>query len=149
MVKRWPRYLDWKVKGQLVSFAFAHLTIPFSFFFSFFHTVPVRSPLSPSVFPFLSITSLFLSPPPPFLATLPSPFFSPSFLLYLFTLPLFSSLFPVLILPYYSSFLIPSSPSCLLLPPPPTYSFAYKFPLTINFFVPLTRVHLMSWLSYL
>ena len=135
------------LKGQRsVSFHlhFAHLTIPFSFSFSFFHTVPVRSPLSPSVFPFLSITSLFLSPPP-FLATLPSPFFSPSFLLYLFTLSLFSSLCPVLILPCYSSFLIPSSPSCLL----PPYSFAYKFPLRINFFVPLTRVHLMSWLSYL
>lgn len=112
---------------------FAHLTIPFSFSFSFFHTVPVRSPLSPSVFPFLSITSLFLSPPP-FLATLPSPFFSPSFLLYLFTLPPFSSLYPVLILPCYSSVLIPSSLSCLPLPPTPfPYSFAYKFPLRINF----------------
>ena len=121
------------LKGQRsVSFDlhFAHLTIPLSFSFSFFLTVPVRCPLSPSIFSFLSITSLF-SPPP---ATLPSPFFSPSFLLYLFTLPLFSSLCPVLILPCYSSFLIPSSPSCLSLPPPPpTYSFAYKFPLRINF----------------
>ena len=138
------------LKGQRsVSFHlhFAHLTIPFSFSFSFFHTVPVRCPL---VTFRLSLLLHHLPIPLPPLATLPSPFFSPSFLLYLLTLPLFSSLCPVLILPCYSSFLIPSSPSGLPLPPPlPTYSFAYKFPLRINFFVPLTRVHLMSWLSYL
>ena len=136
------------LKGQRsVSFHlhFAHLTIPFSFSFSFFHTVPVRCPL---VTFRLSLLLHHLPIPLPPLATLPSPFFSPSFLLYLLTLPLFSSLCPVLILPCYSSFLIPSSPSCLP-PPPPTYSFAYKFLLRINFFVPLTRVHLMSWLSYL
>lgn len=139
------------LKGQRsVSFHlhFAHLTISFLFSFSFFHTVPVRCPL---VTFRLSLLLHHLPIPLPPLATLPSPFFSPSFLLYLLTLPLFSSLCPVLILPCYSSFLIPSSPSGLPLPPPslPTYSFAYKFPLRINFFVPLTRVHLMSWLSYL
>lgn len=138
------------LKGQRsVSFHlhFAHLTIPFSFSFSFFHTVPVRCP--PVTFRLCLPLHRLPIPPPPFLATLPSPFFSPSFLLYLLTPPPFSSLCPLLILPCYSSFLIPSSPSCLSLPPPPTYSFAYKFLLRINFFVPLTRVHLMSWLSYL
>ena len=124
------------LKGQRsVSFHlhFAHLTIPFSFSFSFFHTVPVRCPL---VTFRLSLLLHHLPIPlsPPFLATLPSPFFSPSFLLYLFTLPPFSSLYPVLILPCYSSVLIPSSLSCLPLPPTPfPYSFAYKFPLRINF----------------
>lgn len=149
MVKRWPRYLDWKVKGQLVSFAFCSSNHSFLLLFLFLPHRP--RPLSPCHLPSFpsSPSPPYSSLPPPFLATLPSPFFSPSFLLYLLTLPLFSSLCPVLILPCYSSFLIPSSPSCLSLPPSPTYSFAYKFPLRINFFVPLTRVHLMSWLSYL
>lgn len=120
---------------------FAHLTIPLSF--SFFLTVPVRCPLSPSIFSFLSITSLFLSPPPllflprssllPFFCTyLPFPS-SPHFALSLSSLVIPPSLFPLL--------------QVASLPPP--YSFAYKFPLRINFFVPLTRVHLMNWLSYL
>ena len=140
------------LKGQRsVSFHlhFAHLTIHFSFSFSFFHTVPVRCPLSPSAFPFLSITSLFLSPPPSSLLFLPRssllPFFctylpfpsSPHFALSISSLVIPPSIFPLL---QVASFFPP---------PPPTYSFAYKFLLRINYFFPLTRVHLMSWLSYL
>ena len=121
------------LKGQRsVSFHlhFAHLTIPLSFSFSFFHTVPVRCPLSPSVFPFLSITSLFLSPPPSLLFLPRSsllPFFctylpfspSPHFALSLSSLVIPPSLFPFLQVASFS---------------PPPYSFAYKFPLRINFF---------------
>ena len=131
------------LKGQRsVSFHlhFAHLTIPLSFSFSFFHTVPVRCPLSRSVFPFLSIASLFLSPPPryssfpvllsflSFVLTYPSPL--------LLTLP--SPYPPLLFLLPYSLFsklpLSSPTPPPPPLPPPPSYSFAYKFPLRINFF---------------
>lgn len=139
------------LKGQRsVSFHlhFAHLTIPFSFSFSFFHTVPVRCPLVTfrlslllhhlpiplppplprySSFPvLLSFLSFVLIYPSPLLLPLPCPY--PPLLFFL---------------PYSLFSKLPPSP------PPPTYSFAYKFPLTINFFVPLTRVHPMSWLSYL
>ena len=146
------------LKGQRsVSFHlhFAHLTIPFSFSFSFFHTVPVRCPL---VTFRLSLLLHHLPIPLPPLATLPSPFFSPSSLLYLLTLPLFCTYLPFPSSPHFalslSSLVIPPSlfpllQAASLSPPLPTYSFAYKFPLRINFFVPLTRVHLMSWLSYL
>ena len=136
------------LKGQRsVSFDlhFAHLTIPLSFSFSFFLTVPVRCPLSPSIFSFLSITSLF--PPPPLLF-LPRSSLLPFFCTYLpfpssphFTLSLSSLVIPPSLFPLLQVASLP--------PPPPTYSFAYKFLLRINFFVPLTRVHLMSWLSYL
>ena len=140
------------LKGQRsVSFHlhFAHLTIHFSFSFSFFHTVPVRCPLSPSAFPFLSIASLFLSPPPlPRYSSFPVLLSFLSFVL-IYPSPLLLTLpcpYPPLLflLPYSLFSKRPPTP-----PPPPTYSFAYKFLLRINFFVPLTRVHLMSWLSYL
>ena len=146
MVKRWPRYLDWKVKGQLVSFAFCSSNHSFLLLFLFLPHRP--RPLSPCHLPpFPSSPSPPYSSPPSRHSSFPVLL---SFLSFVLTLPLFSSLCPVLILPCYSSFLIPSSPSGLPLPPPlPKYSFAYKFPLRINFFVPLTRVHLMSWLSYL
>lgn len=124
------------LKGQRsVSFHlhFAHLTIPLSFSFSFFHTVPVRCPpvtfrlclplhrlpIPPpplprySSFPvLLSFLSFVLTYPSPLLLTLPSPY------------P------PLLFLLPYSLF----SKLPLSSPPPPTYSFAYKFPLRINFF---------------
>lgn len=121
------------LKGQRsVSFHlhFAHLTIPLSFSFSFFHTVPVRCPLSPSVFPFLSITSLFLSPPPRY-SSLPVLL---SFLSFVLTYP--SPLLLTLPCPYPPLlFLLPYSLFSKLPPsPPPPYSFAYKFPLRINFF---------------
>ena len=133
MVKRWPRYLDWKVKGQLVSFAFCSSNHSFLLLFLFLSHRP--RPFSPVTFRLsLPLHHLPIPLSPPFLATLPSPFFSPSFLLYLFTLPPFSSLYPVLILPCYSSVLFPSSLSCLPLPPTLfPYSFAYKFPWRINF----------------
>ena len=146
MVKRWPRYLDWKVKGQLVSFAFCSSNHSFLLLFLFLphrprplspcHLPPFPSSPSPpyssppsrhSYFPvLLSFLSFVLTYPSPLLLTLPCPY--PP-LLFLLPYSLFSKLPPS--------------------PPPPTYSFAYKFLLRINFFVPLTRVHLMSWLSYL
>ena len=146
MVKRWPRYLDRKVKGQLVSFAFCSSNHFFPLLFLFLPHRP--RPLSPVTFRLsLPLHRLPIPLPPPSLLFLPRssllPFFctylpfpsSPHFALSLSSLVIPPSLFPLL---------QAASP-----PPLPTYSFAYKFPLRINFFVPLTRVHLMSWLSYL
>lgn len=131
MVKRWPRYLDWKVKGQLVSFAFCssnHSSLLLFLFlphrprslspchlpsFPSSPSPPYSSPPSRhSSFPvLLSFLSFVLTYPSPLLLTLPCPY--PP-LLFLLPYSLFSKRPPSL-------------------PPLPTYSFAYKFPLRINF----------------
>ena len=98
------------LKGQRsVSFHlhFAHLTIPLSFSFSFFHTVPVRCP--PVTFRLcLPLHRLPIPPPPSSLLFLPRssllPFFctylpfppSPHFALSLSSLVIPPSLFPLL-----------------------------------------------------
>ena len=122
------------LKGQRsVSFHlhFAHLTIPLSFSFSFFHTVPVRCP--PVTFHlFLPLHHLPIPlPPPSSLLFLPRssllPFFctylpfpsSPHFALSLSSLVIPPSLFPLLQVASFS----PLPP-----PPPPHIFFRIQIP---------------------